>query len=142
MRAQPNLIRETAGVDCPRCGRDRAGWEHGIPIDEFVVAIVADPGLLKAMDSSSCPGCGGPNDWDAVTASNGDRAAGAGGGVRRATLTLIRAQLALGRRPDAIASWIRSEVGVVGIVVEGSSPIGRRLAPDLSGRPQDRVRGR
>jgi hypothetical protein len=60
-------------------------------------------------------------------ASNGDRAAGADGATRRAVLIVIGAQLALGRRPDAIANRIRSELGVVGILVEDCSGVGRRL---------------
>lgn len=126
LRARP--IREDEGAGCPRCGRSEGGTEHGIPIGDVVVAIAADRGLIGTMGTGgACAGCGRPSDWDVVTVRNGGRSTGAGSAARRAMLTLIRAQLLLGRRPEAIAGWIRAELGVVGILVEGGAPVGRRL---------------
>lgn len=129
LRARP--IREDEGAGCPHCGRSEGGTGHGIPIGDVVVAIAADPGLLGAMeagiDGGRCIACDRPSDWDVVTVRNGGRSGRAGSAARRAMLTLIRAQLLLGRRPEAIAGWIRAELGVVGILVEGGAPVGRRL---------------
>jgi len=141
MSSRPSPIggeEDAGGESCPRCGRGAVGSEHGIPIDAAVAAIVADPELPAAMDAGigagSCPTCGG-RPWDVITARNGDGAGRDRGAARRTTLTLIRAQLALGRQPEAIASWIRGELGVVGLLVEGGSEVGRRLGHGWTPRP-------
>jgi hypothetical protein len=142
MRPEAGPIRESEGAAaCPRCGAGASGWEHGIPIEAVVAAIAADRALLGAMEGDGCRACGAARGWDAVTGANGGRH-GADGSARRGMLLAIRVQLALGRRPDAIATWIRRELGVVGIVVEDRSEVGRRLGLDCAPRPGDLPSGR
>jgi hypothetical protein len=126
MRSDPIPIRETEGGDCPECGRSGGTWGHGIPIEAAVAAVFADPGLLEPMRVHSCAGCGAARTWDVVTRADGRGGAGHVA-VRRATLTAIRGQLALGRRPVDAADWIRRELGVVGVFVDDLSELGRRL---------------
>ncbi|GIK77197.1 MAG: hypothetical protein EDQ89_01680 [Acidobacteria bacterium] len=127
MRLEPGRISESEGAACPRCGRGAGAGEHGIPIGAVVAAVAADRRLREAMEAGTaggpCSACGGPSGWEVIAIRDG----GVGEAGRRATLASIRGQLALGRRPDAIASWIRSELGVVGILVEDGSEVGRRL---------------
>jgi hypothetical protein len=134
MRSRAHPISESEGATCPRCGRGGGVWEHAIPIGDAVAAIASDPDVLAAMDTGSCPCCGDPHEWKVVMVSGGHRGAGVDGASRRAALIVIKAQLALGRRPNAIASWVRSELGVVGILVEDCSQLGRALGVDWTMR--------
>lgn len=130
MELRAQAIRKEEGAACPRCGRRGGVSQHGIPVGDVVSAIAADRGLVGAMGKGgTCADCGRPTDWDIVSVTNGVRREGVDG-TRRSMLTLIGAQLLLGRRPDAIAAWIRRELGVVGILVAAATPVGRRFGLD------------
>jgi len=136
MRARPQPIPGDERACCPRCGRgigvgiDVGARGHGIPIEGAIAAIALDPELIGAMDADSCPRCGASRGWDVVRAPDVSRGEDGGPAARRETVLAIRGQLAIASPPAAAAAWIRDELGVVGILVEDRSELGRALGAD------------